>query len=115
MAQVRRVAHQRQDRLAVAQESCCLGGAAVPSSGAVPRQAIQPVQRRRGSRWSGSERRAHPRIVWMQLAHQRALWPGLATLDDAPQLREVLLDIGLGRFEQGFKPQATIGSKPRCA
>ena len=43
----------------------------------------------------------------VEMTDQCALRASLRALDDASQLRQMCLDIGLGRFNQGLEPQAT--------
>jgi len=50
----------------------------------------------------------------VELADHLALGQGLRALDDPSNLRQMLLDVGLGGFDQGFEPQAmAVGVFPR--
>jgi hypothetical protein len=75
-----------------------------PAAELAPRQVIQP--RIHGFAHADAVVVCPPPDFGVELTDEVALRQGLRAADDPSQLRQMRLDIGLGRFDQGLVPQA---------
>ena len=81
---------------------------ACPGSELDPGEMIEPIVD--GLTHPGAVVSGPPPDCGVELAHQQALRQGSTAFDDSPKLRQMVRHIGLGGFDQGFVPEASMAS-----
>jgi len=83
-----------------------------PAAELFPHELIEPAVD--GLAHAGAVIVCPPPDFGVELADHLALGQSLRALHDPSQLRQMLLDVGLGGFDEGFEPQAVaVGVFPR--
>src|SRR6516165_1348745 len=89
-------------------DRCARMSPACPGSELDPGEMIEPIVD--GLTHTGAVVSGPTPDFGVELANHQALRPGSTAFDDSPKLRQMVRHIGLGGFDQGFVPEASMAS-----